>query len=284
MNDYYKVDFHLSPFSEDASDLLASDLAEIGFESFEQNDKTLVAYIKSELYDKEALRQTIDNFIIPDIAITFQESFIEGKDWNEEWEKNYFKPIVIEGKCVVHATFHHDYPACQYEIIIDPKMAFGTGHHATTTMMIKHILGLDIDGKRVIDMGSGTGILSILCKKKGAKEVAGIEIDPAAWENSINNANLNREEIKLIRGDASSLEDLDSADLFLANINRNIILADLSNYVDKIKDNGILLLSGFYKSDVAILESALNRNGMKIADTMTEDEWCSIKAVKIAGN
>lgn len=275
MNDYYKVKIKFSPFSQDAADLMAGFLSDIGFESFETDNDILIAYIQAESFNKNMLRQSIDEFPM-ECRLSWEVEFVEGQDWNLEWEKNYFKPIVLGDRCVVHATFHKDFPICEYEILIDPRMAFGTGHHATTSMMVSHLLDMDLSGKDVLDMGTGTGILAILAKMRDAAHVNAIEIDPMAYENARDNAKLNGVEVNFICGDARCLENCAPADVFLANINRNIILADLPSYVKRIKPSGLLVLSGFYVKDIPLLERALANFGMEIAKMSVKDDWCSL--------
>lgn len=281
MSDYYKIRFNLTPYNSDAADLLAAFLADIGFESFVETESGVDAYVQIPMFDTDTLEETLRDFPF-DVEIGWEKEFIEQKDWNEEWEKKYFQPLLLgDGRCVVHSTFHTDYSPAPYEIIIDPKMAFGTGHHATTTMMANHLFKLDLKGKKVLDMGTGTGILAILASKLGAGEVTGIEIDPVAYENAVENASLNDAKIHLILGDSRKLENLNGVDVFLANINRNIILADLDRYVETLRDGGIILLSGFYKEDVAILEKALNSFGIRVNEvTELGDNWASIKGIK----
>lgn len=283
MSDYITLKIKIEPYSSDAADLIAAFLADIGFESFEEKEDGLNAHITEDTFSESMLASTLEDFPM-DVRISWDTEKVKQVDWNAEWEKNYFQPIVLGGgRCVVHATFHQDFPQAEYEIVIDPKMAFGTGHHATTSMMTDHLLGMDLKGKSVIDMGTGTGILAILASKLGAKEVTGIEIDNFAFLNALDNAALNNADITLIEGDASKLEFLNSADVFLANINRNIILADLDRYVARIAPGGILVLSGFYNKDVPLLERALLANGMQPIETVTvEGGWSSLKAVKNA--
>ena len=281
MSNYYKVNFKIIPYNSDAADLLAAFLADIGFESFEESETGVNAYIQELLLDEMAIRDILSSFSFG-VEITWKKQFIEHTDWNEEWERKYFQPLVIgDGKCVVHSTFHKEYPCADYDIIIDPKMAFGTGHHSTTTMMANHLFNIDLKGKKVVDMGTGTGILAILANKLGAVDVTGIEIDSAAYDNAIENANLNNAQIKIVLGDSNKLEDLHAIDVFLANINRNIILADLDRYVKTLHSESIILLSGFYSQDVNMLEKALISNGIKIEEVVeTGDSWASIKGIK----
>lgn len=281
MSDYYSVEISIRPYSEDAADLLAAFLADIGYESFVTTETGLTAYVQAELFDPRVLKATIEEFPM-DVEADWISEFIEQRDWNEEWEKRYFKPLLLGGgKCVVHSSFHEDYPAAPVDITIDPKMAFGTGHHATTSMMVDHLFNIDLKGATVTDMGTGTGILAIVAKKLGAARVMGIEIDDVACENARENVILNDVEAEIINGDSSSLECLEEADVFLANINRNIIIADLDRYAGALRPGGIMLLSGFYKDDIPMLEGSLRHEGLEIESTVYTDEgWASIRAIK----
>ncbi|MDE6249010.1 MAG: 50S ribosomal protein L11 methyltransferase, partial [Paramuribaculum sp.] len=177
MNDYVEVRYNLEPCDETMTDVLAALLAEEGFESFVPDDNGLTAYVKSELYAPEINRRVVEAFPF-DSVITADATTIEGQDWNAEWEKHYFRPIVVDDKCVIHSSFHTDIPECPYDIVIDPKMAFGTGHHSTTSLILRQLLSLDLKGRDVVDVGTGTSILAILGAMRGATEVTGIEIDP----------------------------------------------------------------------------------------------------------
>ncbi|MDE6648650.1 MAG: 50S ribosomal protein L11 methyltransferase [Muribaculaceae bacterium] len=278
---YYKVRFECSPCTEDITDLLAAFLADLGFESFEPDPSGLTAYIQADEYSEESVREVISDFPM-ETCISFETEFVESKNWNEEWEKHYFQPIVISGECVVHSSFHKDVPKARYDILIDPKMAFGTGHHATTSQMMRYILDIDdIEGKSVIDMGTGTGILAILCKMRGAGSATGIEIDPGAFENAVENAALNSQTVNFICGDASALEKCDPADIFLANINRNVITSDIDRYAAKIKSGGVLLLSGFYTNDIPVVMAAAEPLGFTLDKTSEEgDHWAALRLIK----
>lgn len=281
MNDYFQFNFTISPFNSDAADLLAAFLADIGFESFEQTEDGLAAYIQTSISSDEDVDAAIMDFPIP-VSISWKKHLIRHHNWNEEWEKKYFRPLVIAGgRCVVHSTFHKDYPESEYEIVVDPKMAFGTGHHATTTMMVNHLFNLDLKEKRVIDMGTGTGILAIIASKLGAKDVTGIEIDAGAYENAIENAQLNHADINLKLGDASLLADFHDVDVFLANINRNILVNDMERYAATLRPGSVIIVSGFYEKDIPCLESSFNKNGIIISSVTREGEgWVSIKGTK----
>lgn len=278
MNDYYEVKIIMKPASEDASDYMAATLGEIGYESFVPDSDGLTAYVKSEDYSPDALRQALDDFI-PGIELTCTASLIEGRDWNAEWEKNYFKPIVVDDTCVIHSSFHTDYPKLPLDIVIDPKMAFGTGHHATTSQMIRALISLDLNGKSMIDMGTGTGILALVAAMRGASPVNAVEIDRMAYENAVENIACNNHcEIALHHGDATVLDTLRPADIFVANINRNIITADIAAYAAATKQRGFMLLSGFYENDIPVILQAAQPLGLSKIRHTTEgpDKWACL--------
>ncbi|MBD5303638.1 MAG: 50S ribosomal protein L11 methyltransferase [Bacteroides sp.] len=279
MNDYNSVRIDATPCSEDITDLAAAFLADAGFESFEPDADGLTAYIRATPDAAAIAGEALADFPIPtDFTITSE--LIEGEDWNAEWEKNYFKPIVIGDKVCVHSTFHKDVPEAEYDIVIDPKMAFGTGHHDTTSQMMRLILELPLEGKRVTDMGTGTGILAILAKMRGAGEVSGIEIDEPAYLNAIEHAALNKVDLKLIHGDASGLDGLEPADYLFANINRNIILADIDRYSSAVKKGGAMLLSGFYEEDVDMIAEACAKYGFSERKRLVSPaKWTAIMMV-----
>ena len=281
MNDYNSVRVDATPCSEDITDLAAAFLADVGFESFEPDQDGLTAYVRASAGDPRILAEgALDGFPIS-TRFVISTRFIKGEDWNAEWEKNYFKPIVIGDRVVVHSTFHKDVPEAEYDIVIDPKMAFGTGHHDTTSQMMRLILELPLKGRNVIDMGAGTGILSILAKMRGADCVTGIEIDEPAYLNAVEHASLNKTDINLIHGDAGSLAGVSQADFFFANINRNIILGDLDRYSDALKAGGEMLLSGFYEQDVDIIESECLKYGLKeVSRLVSESGWTALRMKK----
>lgn len=274
MNDYYEVRVDIDPCTEDATDYLAAVLGDIGFESFVPDTTGLTAYIKSELYSSDELATVFEDYPF-EVNKIITVNFIEGQDWNAEWEKNYFKPIVVGDLCVIHSSFHKDIPRVAYDIVIDPKMAFGTGHHATTSLIISQLLKIELEGKSVIDMGTGTGILAILAAMRGAAQVYGIEIDGFAYENAVENAKLNNHaEIHLINGDASVLNHLPEVDVFIANINRNVITSDLAEYAAHLKEGGTMLLSGFYEHDIPVVMTEAERHGLKkAAHEIKGDNW-----------
>lgn len=281
MNDYVELKFELSPCCEDATDVLAALLCDYGYESFVPNENGLTAYIKKELYKKDDVTSVISEFPF-DCKIKHQDNVIEGQDWNSEWEKNYFQPIVVDDKCVIHSSFHKDFPqGLPYDIVIDPKMAFGTGHHSTTSLIIEQLLDMNLTNKSVIDMGTGTGILAILAAMRGANPITAIEIDPMAHINAVDNVKLNGvPQINVWLGDASLLPNVDNVDVFIANINRNIIVEDIAAYSTCLNIGGIMLLSGFYESDIPVVEKAANEVGLCYKSHTVDKEWTCLKLTK----
>ena len=280
MYDYISIRINSNPCNETITDLLADSLAEIGFETFEPDNNGVTAYIRKDLYRRSDVEEILRDFII-EASFSLSEEIIEGEDWNREWEQNYFQPIVIDDKCIVRSSFHNDTRKCPIEILIDPKMAFGTGHHATTAGMMRLLMNSDLNGKNVIDMGTGTGILAILCKKLGANTVSAIEIDPFALANAEENGVLNNVEVNWICGDANALDKLQNVDCFLANINLNVIIGDFSKYMAKINSGGYLFLSGFYEYDLdRIMREAEKFNLIKESVNI-ENEWVAVKFKKM---
>lgn len=280
MNNYYKLTISIAPYSEAVSDLIADSLADIGFESFVPEHGRLICYVPAELYDPASAREAACEAAM-DAALDFDEEFIEGRDWNSEWELHYFQPIVIAGKLVIHSSFHTDIPEAEIDITIDPKMAFGTGHHATTSQVATALMNSDLRGKSLIDMGTGTGILAMLALKLGAARVDAVEIDAFAYENAVENCRLNGcADIRLYHSDASALEAISPADFFTANINRNIILRDMPLYVKNLNPGGKLILSGFYLEDVPAIEHKAGEFDLRITDLSHSDNWACVTLTK----
>ena len=280
MNDYTEVRIDMSPCNETMTDVMAALLCEHGYESFVPDESGMTAYIKLEDFDKKVLDEVTAELPF-DTSVTVKCETVEGRDWNQEWEKNYFKPITVDGKCVIHSSFHTDIPSMPYDIVIDPKMAFGTGHHQTTTLIIRRLLELPLEGSSVIDMGTGTGILAILAAMRGAGPVTAIEIDEFAHVNAVENVSLNRHpEINVVLGDASALAGVEPVDLFIANINRNIIVGDLQVYASRLKEGGTMLLSGFYEDDIAIVLDEARKHGLEYVGHTVLERWSCLELKK----
>lgn len=271
---YLEFSFHTTPCTEVVNDVLSAVLADAGFESFVEQPDGLLAYIQQSLYDEASVEAAISEFPIPDTAIEYSFVEAEDKDWNEEWEKNFFQPIVIGNRCVIHSTFHHDVPEAEYDIAINPQMAFGTGHHETTSLVIGEILDSKMDGKKVLDMGCGTSILAILARMKGAASCTAIDIDDWCVRNSIENIELNGvDEIEVCLGDASILADKGPFDMVIANINRNILLADMQHYVARMNEGATLLMSGFYVDDIPLIKAEAERLGLTFNGYKEKNRW-----------
>ena len=271
---YIEVSFTVSPVSETANDIIAALAMDLGFESFVESPEGTIGYIPAHLYDEQALKETLATFPMPDITIAFAAQEMEDKNWNEEWEKNFFEPIVVDSRCVIHSTFHKDYPKADFDIIINPQMAFGTGHHQTTRLIISYLLDTELKGKTVLDMGCGTSILAILASMRGASELTAIDIDEWCVNNSIDNLELNHiSNIKVFQGDASSLATEGPFDVIIANINRNILLADMQYYAARMNKGGEIYFSGFYESDLPMIQAEAERLGLRYISHRVEKEW-----------
>ena len=277
MNDYIELRLDATPCDETRTDILAALLAQAGFESFVPDETGLTAYIKAELFDHREIDSLLADFPM-ETAFTVSRKLVEGQDWNKEWEKNYFQPIVIDDQCVIHSSFHKDIPECRYDIVIDPKMAFGTGHHATTSLVIRQLLAMNLQGLNVVDMGTGTGILAILATMRGARRVDAVEIDEFAFTNAVENMRLNSTEtVELHLRDVPELAKVRNVNLFIANINRNIITADIAAYAATLASGATMLLSGFYEEDIPVIMSAAEPLGLTYKSHTTLNRWCCLK-------
>ncbi len=272
---YTKVSFTINPNSSIARDILTAELAQFDFDSFEETKEGLNAYIPTSSYNADDIR-SIHLINSDEFDISFENEEMPEQNWNETWEKHFFNPIIIDNRCIVRSPFHTDVPKAEYDLLIEPKMAFGTGHHETTGLMIKHILDIDFKNKSVLDMGCGTGILGILCAKKEAKNVLGIDIEEWAFNNANENIQLNNvQNMQVLCGDATLLGE-EKYDIILANINRNILLDDIKNYVSVLKDGGTILLSGFYNKDIDVIEPECIKNNLKKIGIKEDNNWVAI--------
>jgi len=276
---YFEINFFIDPFEEYISDVLISELGEIGFDSFVSTETGLVAYALETAFDEAKLKDLLSDFPF-EASIDYKVTQIESKNWNEEWEKHYFEPIVIGNECVIHSSFHKNVPKAKYDIVIDPKMAFGTGHHETTSLVIGRLLQMDLQDKTLLDMGCGTAVLAILAAMRGAKDIVAIDIDTWCTENSIENIEMNNiHGIDVQLGGAELLAGL-HFDIILANINRNILLADMEQYAACLSSGGELYMSGFYVQDIPLIEAEANRNGLILIDYHEKNNWVAVKTVK----
>ncbi len=251
-------------------DLLISDLGDVGFESFAEDDDFLSAYIPEKDYNPEKLLVISAR---EDLTDSPEVNLIEDRNWNEVWESNY-QPVLIDGNCFIRAPFHDADTKAEFNILLKPKMAFGTAHHETTATMISLLLTENVEGKNVLDMGCGTGVLAILAKMKGAKKVAAIDNDIWAFENTVENVELNGlADIDVYQGDAKLLSKDDNYDFILANINKNILLKDIAVYARSLIKSGKLFLSGFYESDLTDISLNCEQNGLKFVFRKSKNNW-----------
>ncbi|MCF8358798.1 MAG: 50S ribosomal protein L11 methyltransferase [Prolixibacteraceae bacterium] len=265
-----KFTIFLTPDSQEFREILIAVLSEKGFEGFVENNKNIEAFIAEKDFSEGMLNE---NMLEPLFSISFTSELIEEKNWNEVWEQNYFKPLLIGGRCLVRAPFHTEYPAARYEIIINPNMAFGTGNHETTSMMVEYILESELAGKTVLDMGCGSGILAILAMKKGAREVTAIDIDERSVENTMENCRLNNcTSIRAGKGDATVL-GAETFDFIYANIQKNILMNDVEKYSKELNRGGFLFMSGFYKADIDDIVARAKLFGINFISSKERNKW-----------
>ncbi len=272
---YIEYNFKVDPL-QPTSDILIAELGEAGFESFIEETDGVLAYIQKSDWS-DMILEGVEILKNTNFQVSYQFKEIEQENWNATWESN-FKPIQVADTCVVRAPFHEK-PDVPFDIIIEPKMSFGTGHHETTHMMLQHILAHDFKGKSVLDMGCGTGVLAILTAMKGAKMIDAIDIDNWCYQNSLENIERNKcEYIKVYEGDASLLADR-KYDVIIANINRNILLADIPVYAKALNKNGLLFLSGFYAEDIEIISEKCLAVALKFEKKLEKNNWVAVKYV-----
>ena len=280
--EYIEVTMVITPFSEENAEIVTAEISELPFESFSTEGDLLKCYIQKELYDPQALKVVMSGLDYPNFSVEYSANLMPAVNWNAIWESQ-FTPIVVDGKCTIKASFHEGLKKTRFNITIDPKMAFGTGHHQTTFMMCRALLQNEeaVRGKIVMDMGCGTAILAILAAKMKAAQVYGIDIDAIAAISAYDNARLNRvgTRIETYCGDASLLQR-NSYDVFLANINRNILLQDIPTYAACIRKGGLLFVSGFYLEDMPMIVGMATSVGLNYVSHDTVDNWCCIKFSK----
>ena len=274
---YFEVEFTIKPMSTDASDLLAALAGEAGFETFEETENGLKGYVQQSLFDEDALRSCINEFPMEGISIIYNVREAEDRDWNEQWEQEGFEPIIIP-PIAIHDGRHLPESESEISIEIDAKLAFGTGTHETTRMICKEIIQC-ARGARVLDCGTGTGILSIVALKLGAHEAVGYDIDEWSVDNARHNAVINRVDDRFtsLLGDASIIDTIDgNFDLVLANINRNILLADMPRFVSKMHKGSVLILSGFYTADSELLIEKAADLGLGLVSQNQDQDWACL--------
>lgn len=278
---YLEFVFRTTPCTETVNDVLSAVLGEVGFESFIEQTDGIAAYIQKQLFNEESFKEALAEFPLPNTQIEYSYQDAEDKDWNEEWEKNFFQPIIIGDRCIIHSTFHRDVPKAEYDIVINPQMAFGTGHHETTSLIINELLDSNLQGKSLLDMGCGTSILAILARMRGATSCTAIDIDEWCVRNSLENIALNHvDNITVFQGDASSLADQGPFDVVIANINRNILLNDMKHYSARMNSEAELLMSGFYVADIPAIQAEAERNGLHFIHHKEKNRWAVVKFKK----
>ena len=275
---YIEYDFTVSP-TEMGAEILMAELAEVGFDSFVDTPTGIKAYIPKDSWNEQIL-QDIYLLSNPEFTISYQITEIEQVNWNEEWEKN-FSPIVVEDLCTVRANFH-PVPNTRYDIVITPKMSFGTGHHETTYMMLQQLLPLSLEGAKVLDMGCGTGILAIMAALRGARDITAIDIDPWCVENATENVQQNDCSFITIKEGDVSLIAGEQYNLILANINRNILLSDIPAYTQALLPQGLLLVSGFYEEDLPAIKEKCQEEGLTYLSHIERNRWVSAKFQRLS--
>ena len=280
--EYIEVSVKITPYSDENAEIVTAEISELPFESFTAEEPFLKCYIQKELYNQQALKVVLDGVSEYGMEVEFTSNLMPAVNWNAVWESQ-FTPIVVDGKCTIKASFHEGLKKTRYNITIDPKMAFGTGHHQTTYMMCRALLANEeaVRGKVVMDMGCGTAVLAILAAKMKASQVYGIDIDAVAAISAYDNARLNRvgKVIETYCGDASLLQR-NSYDVLLANINRNILLQDIPTYSVCIRKGGLLFVSGFYLEDMPMIAGVAQNAGLNYVSHDAIDNWCCIKFEK----
>ena len=277
---YYEITFRIegdAGIMQDARDLLAALAGETGFETFEEVEDGLKGYVQTELFDENALKDVIADFPFEDVGINYEIAEAEYRDWNEQWEQEGFEPIIVDDRCVIHDGRHlpEKLPEGAIEVEIDAKLAFGTGNHETTRTIVSQLLNTDLKSKSVLDCGCGTGILCIAASLFGARDVTAYDIDDWSVSNAMHNAEINGiGNLTVLHGTSDVLDDVNREfDIVLANINRNILIADMHNFCKKMKVDATLILSGFYTSDIPVLKQEAAKCGLTATTSKSSNDW-----------
>ncbi len=277
---YIELKINVNPKNTEFTEIITAELANVGFDSFTDTEQGINAYIKSDLFNEQILKELYFFNNAKSCKINYSINIIEQQNWNKKWESN-FNPVFINNDCVIRAPFHKISPIPKYEIIIMPKMSFGTGHHETTTLMVDAVLELKPNKKTVLDMGCGTGILAILCYKMGAKQITAIDNDKWAYDNTIENFKINKvKNANVLLGDSKLIINK-KYDIILANINKNVLLNDIEIYEKSLNKNGKLILSGIYKSDFNDINNKALKNNLKYIQLSEKNNWLSITYHKV---
>jgi ribosomal protein L11 methyltransferase len=267
---YTKISFKLTPDSEENREILVAVLSNLAFESFDETEEQVEGFVPGESFNLDEMNEIISGL---HFSVEAQQEMIPDQNWNEVWEKNYFKPLLIGGRCLVRAPFHSEYEPAEFELVIEPKMAFGTGNHETTTLMAEQILEMDLTGKTVLDMGCGTGILGMMASLKGAESVTAIDIDTWSFESTVENARLNNiTNLEAKLGDASLL-GVETYEVIFANIHKNVIISDLPVYEKVLQEGGKLYLSGFYTQDMPDVKQKAELLGLVDKGFHEKNNW-----------
>lgn len=274
---YIELNVKINP-ENPLMEIIMVELGELGFESFVDTEDGMLAYIKESDFNEQLINEMQILIANPDL-FSYSFQIMEDKNWNEEWENNY-EAVVIKNKCGIRAPFHPENKEVEFDLVIMPKMSFGTAHHETTSSMIEFLLEEDLKNKSVLDMGCGTSVLAILAAKKGCSSVVAIDNDEWAYNNSLENILMNNEpDIKVLMGDAQLLSDM-YFDVIIANINRNILLNDIQTYAASLNNNGVLLMSGFYEQDIPVIKEEAAKYGISIDRYITKNNWVAVRFLK----
>ena len=283
---YIQLSVKVATSNETITDIISYHLGNIGYDSFFVSENGLEAYIPQKDFSEDKLKEIFHLLstdlteLFKDFEIDYKFNLLEDENWNKEWEKNYFKPLVVADKCLVRSSFHEIDNQYDYEITIDPKMAFGTGHHQTTYLMLQEILKLDLSGKSVLDIGCGTAVLAILASKMGADHLVAIDFDEWAYENAKENVSLNDVKNVDVRLGEINLVANEQFDFIFANINRNILLQDIQYYAKAMSKGSTIIMSGFYLEDVTSIKMECEKHNLTFQKTEQKDKWCAMLCTK----